>query len=277
MVAINLTRLNKELDALLQKYDSPQAFHKQLHHFLSFYHQYAHRQHKDSIPESFMRQYNLPKQIMPQLELTLRTKAHTSPEESFALIEELWNDEYFEARDLACFLLGQQKTEHASKVMAIVEDWLSQPQDRAVVASIFDKAIVGVLNTTPEMVSQLIKSLLSSKEIRRQNWGLIALNVFLPKASSNDLPMVYNLIRPFIAQSDLMVQARLTDLVEALAKRSPGEMAYLLKEVLADTEGAEIEQRLRRYLDFFEDDFSESIHAAIKAHAKVRLKPFSDG
>lgn len=270
MVAINLTRLAKQLEELQASFDEPETFLASLHRFFSFYHQYSHRKHRDTIPESFMRQYDLPMQIVPQLELSLRQTVKSQVAQSYALIEVLWRDSYFEARDLACFILGQLPEEENDRVMAYIKDLLNQPQDRAVVASIFDKACQGVLNSNPNLFRGLVKELLEGPEVWRKRQGLFALSLYLPKAESNDLPTVYGMIRPFISQSDLQLQNRLAELVQSLAKQSPGEMVYLLKEVLADTEGPEIEQRLRSYLDFFDADYAESIHQAIKIHARQR-------
>ncbi len=268
MVAINLNRLARQLQDLREKFNQPEAFRAELHRFLSFYHQYSRRKHEDSIPKSFMRQYDLPIQIVPQLELSLRQLAQKETEQSFAVIEELWKDDYFEARDLACFILGQQAENQTERVVSLIDSWLSEPQDRAVVASIFKKACVGLLEFAPHQFSELTKNLLASKELRQQGYGLMALSIYLPKAHHNDLPGIYGMVRPFIAHSDLQLQSRLSELVRELAKQSPGEVAYLLKEVLADTEGAEIEQRLRSYLDFFEPRYAQSIQDAIKNHAK---------
>lgn len=270
MVAINLSRLAKQLEELRECFDEPQTFLASLHRFFSFYHQYSHRKHHDTIPESFMRQYDLPLQIVPQLELSLRQTVSLKVEQSYALIDVLWQDSYFESRDLACYLMGHFPKSENEKVMTHVKDWLSQPQDRAVVASIFDKACQGILNSDPLLFRDLVKELLESPEVWRKRQGLFALSLYLPKAESKDLPTVYSLIRPFISQSDLQLQSRLAELVQSLANQSPGEVVYLLKEVLADTEGPEIEQRLRSYLGFFGQEYAESIHLAIKNHAQQR-------
>ena len=270
MVAINLTRLAKQLAELKDCYDDPDTFLASLHRFFSFYHQYSHRKHRDTIPESFMRQYDLPMQIVPQLELSLRQTISSQVEQSYTLVETLWRDSYFEARDLACYILGQLPGEENERVLARIKGFLSEPQDRAVVASIFDKACHGVLNSQPNLFRDLVKDLLESPEVWRKRQGLFALSIYLPKAESKDLPTIYGLIRPFISQSDLQLQSRLADIVRHLAEHSPGEVVYLLKEVLADTEGPEIEQRLRSYLPFFEADYADSIHQAIKNHQSQR-------
>ena len=95
----------------------------------------------------------------------------------------------------------------------------------------------------------------------------MALSIYLPKAITMTCRHLWH-GAAFIAHSDLQLQSRLSELVRELAKQSPGEVAYLLKEVLADTEGAEIEQRLRSYLDYFEPRYAQSIQDAIKNHAK---------
>lgn len=272
MVAINLSRLAKQLEELQDCFDDPQSFLLALHRFFSFYHQYSHRKQRDAIPESFMRQYDLPLQIVPQLELSLRQTMINRVAQSYAVVEVLWQDSYFESRDLACYILGQLPREENERVMEQVKVWLSQPQDRAVVASIFNKACQGILNNTPTLFRDLVKALLESPEVWRKRQGLFALSLYLPKAESKDLPSVYSMIRPFISQSDLQLQSRLAELVQTLATRSPGEVAYLLKEVLSDTEGPEIEQRLRSYLSFFEADYAESIHQAVKNHVHQRTR-----
>ncbi len=272
MVAINLNRLENQLQALQEKFAEPEAFREGLHRFFSFYHQYSRRKHEDSIPKSFMRQYDLPVQIVPQLELSLKQLAKSHCEQSFALIEELWKDDFFEARDLACFILGQQAESEAERVITQIESWLAQAQDRAVVASIFRKACQGLLEFAPKQFIGLTGRLLASKDLRQQGYGLMALGIFLPKAQHNDLPTIYSMVRPYIAHSDLQLQSRLAELVSELVKQSPGEVAYLLKEVLSDTEGAEIEQRLRSYLSFFDDNYAIGIQEAIKNHATLRAK-----
>ena len=270
MVAINLSRLAKQLEELRECFDDPEKFLASLHRFFSFYHQYSHRKHHDTIPESFMRQYDLPMQIVPQLELSLRQTVIKEVAQSYALVDVLWQDNFFESRDLACYILGHLPEAENERVLFQVKEWLSQPLDRAVVASIFDKACQGILNDSPLLFRDLVKELLESPEVWRKRQGLFALSLYLPKAESKDLPTVYSMIRPFISQSDLQLQSRLAELVHSLAKQSPGEVVYLLKEVLADTEGAEIEQRLRSYLGFFDEAYAESIHLAIKNHARQR-------
>ncbi len=158
MVAINLNRLAKQLQDLREMFNQPETFRAELHRFLSFYHQYSRRKHEDSIPKSFMRQYDLPVQIVPQLELSLRQLAQKETEQSFTLIEELWKDDYFEARDLACYILGQQAESQTERVVSLIENWLSESQDRAVVASIFEKACVGLLEFAPHQFSELTKT-----------------------------------------------------------------------------------------------------------------------
>ena len=271
MVAINLNLLGKQLQELREKFNDPESFRAGFHQFLSFYHQYSRRRHEDAMPKSFMRQYDLPMQIVPQLELFLRQDARKETEQSFALIDELWKDDYFEARDLACFILGQQPESETERVVEQIESWLSQAQDRAVVASIFEKGCLGLLEFAPNKFRDLTKKLLASRDARQQGHGLMALSIFLPKAQHNDLPSIYSMVRPFIARSDSRLQSRLSELVHELVKQSPGEMAYLLKEVLSDTEGTEIEQRLRSWLDFFEPEFARSIQTAIKNHIAQRV------
>jgi len=75
MPAIDLTRLRKQIEGLKEVYSQPVEFRQRLHETLQFYHRYAHRQHKDAVPVSFMRMYDLPEQILPQIAYGLSLRA----------------------------------------------------------------------------------------------------------------------------------------------------------------------------------------------------------
>ena len=139
MAAIDLTRLNKQIEALKEVFSQPKEFRQRFHETLQFYHRYAHRQHKDAVPVSFMRVYDLPDQVLPQLANGLSLKARQDANETLAVVDELWGDDYYEARDLAAHLLGQIPLAAKANVLERISQWSSVPMDRAVVNSVFSK------------------------------------------------------------------------------------------------------------------------------------------
>ncbi len=268
MAAIDLTRLNKQIEALKQVFSQPAEFRHQFHEILQFYHRYAHRQHKDAVPVSFMRVYDLPDQILPQIANGLSLKARQDANETLAVVDELWQDEHFEARDLAAHLLGQVPLTAKIEVFERIRQWSSVPLDRAVVKALFVKGSQRLRSEDPSGWTKFVGDMLNSPVERLQNHGLYALSLLIEQAHSDLFPQFFRWIRPFLQSDQSLIELNLGRVIAALAHRSPSETAYVLKEVLSDTDGTGIERRVRSYLPYFDEQLSEGLQASVRMHQK---------
>ena len=268
MAAIDLTRLNKQIERLKEVFSQPAEFRKELHDTLQFYHRYSHRQHKDAVPVSFMRVYDLPEQILPHIAYGLSLKARQDKSETLGVVDELWQDEHYEARDLAAHLLGQVPLTGSADVYDRIRQWSSMPMDRAVVSAVFSKGSQRLRSEDPKSWSAFVGTLLASPLERLQIHGLYALSLLVEQSDSGQFPQFFRWIRPFIQNDQTFFQPNLSSAIAALAHRSPAETAYLLKEVLSDTDGSGIEQRVRSYLPFFDEQLGEGLQASIRMHQK---------
>ena len=264
MAAIDLTRLNQQIDHLADFYGDPAAFQQEFHTILSFYHRYSHRKHKDAMPKSFMRNYDLPEKVLSHLEARLKTLPREHPEETLRLIEQLWSDSYYEARKLATNLAGNLPDAYSSSVLTLMEGWLRQPLDRAVVAAIFKNANRTLLQTSPEQWKNLVRRLLLDNQAQNQKMGLMALADLISRSQTDELPAYYRWVREFLVSSDGSLDRHLGLVVKALAQNSQQETVYLLREVLADSNDAHVGRRIRTYLEFFDEPCRIRISAAIK-------------
>lgn len=269
MSAIDLNRLKSQISGLVDSYQDPQAFSQAFHKLLGFYHRYSHRPNADAIPKTFMRTYDLPDQVVRQVELGLKQPAQDAPEATLALVRFFWQEPYFESRDMATFLLGQLPINYAGTVKETIFEWLSKTVDRAVVQSIFSKATATLQSQEPSEWEDLVNQLLSHPEEKFQNYGLYAVAMIIEKRSLVDLPVLFKMLRPFIQVGSEALQTNLSKALKALAESTPHETAYLLKQVLADTPGAAIERRMRSYLSFFPEETATSLQTAIKTHAVI--------
>jgi len=268
MAAIDLTRLNKQIEGLKEVFSQPVEFHRQFHEVLQFYHRYAHHRHKDAVPVSFMRVYDLPEQILSQIANGLNLKARQDAKETLAVVDELWMDEHFEARDLAAHLLGQIPVSASAEIYERISRWMSAPMDRAVVNSVFSKGSQRLRSEDPDEWTAFVGNLLASPLERTQNHGLYALSLLAEQSHSDQLPRFFRWVRPFIQSDQILIQPNLSQAIAALARRSPTETAYVLKEVMSDTDGPGIEGRVRSYLPFFEAEVSQGLLASIRLHQK---------
>ncbi len=266
MPAIDISRLQNQINHLVSLMGEPQSFRQELHAILGFYHRYSHRPSKDAVPKSFMRMYNLPDQVTRQIEITLRKPAQTNPEHVFDIVQALWQDDHFEARDLATYLLGQVPVTYSERVTSIILAWLEQPLDRAVINALFSKSNSAIKSADPAAWFAFIEKLIENPLPKFQNYGLLALWHELDQIPLSSLPAIFNLIRPFLQGSDLQFSDNLQRIVHKLASQNPFETVYFLKQVLSDTEGVKIESQMRSFLNSFPDENRLSLQAAIKAY-----------
>lgn len=264
MASIDLTRLEQQVKQLASHYQDAVAFQEEFHRILSFYHRYSHRLQKDAVPKSFMLHYDLPEKILPHLETRLKPLALSHPAETLQLIDQLWNDKYYEARALAASLVGNLPISFSDSVLELIYGWLHQPLDQAVIEAIISDASRTLCQKAPDKWKDLINRLLFSSALQGQKMGLLALARLIPGSSMDELPAFFSWVRGFLLNPDLSLDKYLRPVIEALAQKSQKESAYLLREVLADSNDAQVGRRIRHYLEFFEEPGKSRILSAIK-------------
>ena len=73
-----------------------------------------------------MRVYDIPNQFASNRQW-LSLKASEDANETLGVVDELWKDDHFEARDLAAHLLGQVPVSSAKEVLERLRQWSSLP------------------------------------------------------------------------------------------------------------------------------------------------------
>ena len=264
MAAIDLTRLDQQINQLASLYQDPDGFQVEFHRILSFYHRYSHRKQKEAVPKSFMRNYDLPEKVLSHIEARLKPLSLAHPEDSLRLIDQMWLDNYYEARELATSLAGNLPVSCGDSLLEMIYTWLQQPLDQAVIDVIIKNASRTLQQETPQKWKDLVNRLIFSTQTQSQKMGLIALARLIPGSPMDELPAFYSWIRGFLLRSDTNLDKYLQPVIEALAERSQQESVYLLREVLADSNDVRVGRRIRHYLEFFEEPGKSRILASIK-------------
>ncbi|HPS32481.1 MAG TPA: DNA alkylation repair protein [Anaerolineaceae bacterium] len=267
MTAIDLTRLQKQIGDLVAVFSDPAVFIKTLQEILGFYERRAYRPNRQLVPKTFMRSYNLPPQVLPLIEIGLKEQAGLHPSDALALADALWQSPYYEARELAAAILGQLPADFSAQVLTRIEEWVSAPLDRAALQTLLEKA------SPPARLAGswegFIEKLLGSPIIRMQSVGLLALAIDLEQRPLSKYTGIFKLVRPFIQAGDERLEMNLSLVVKSLARRTPNESAYLLKQILADSAGSGIERRIREYLAYFPPETAAGLLEAVKTHQKI--------
>ena len=119
MAAIDLTRLNKQIDELALLVEAPRAFIEELHRLLSFYNRYSHRRHQNR-QISFLKNYDMPEKVLSHIEARLKPLSLNQPDQVFELVNQLWLDPYYEARELASSMLGNLPISYKDQVLITI-------------------------------------------------------------------------------------------------------------------------------------------------------------
>jgi hypothetical protein len=266
MPSIDLSRLRKQIAHLAIFLEIPVEFVSEYKSLLEFYHQWSHHQHEERIPNSFMLLYDLPPQIIPEIEQGLKPYFKGKAEVIFPLADALRQDLHFECSNLAAFIVGQTPAEKSDELKDYLTAWLEGVLDKAVVEAIFTKATAPMINTDQESYLSFLHTLLRSPNKRLANAGLVGMNLFLPYASIDHLPKLFTIINPLLQDRD-MRQESLESLIQALAIKSPVETGYLIRQFISENEGRHVETLTRAFLQYLPKDTAETVAKAIKLHA----------
>lgn len=263
MAAIDLTRLNKQIDELALLVDDPRAFIEELHRLLSFYHRYSHRRHQNR-QISFLKNYDMPEKVLSHIEARLKPLSLNQPDQVFELVNQLWQDPYYEARELATTMLGNLPLSHSEKVLETIEKWLSEPLDQNLSEAVFENASLRIQKESPAEWEKLINRLLNSPKVQSKRLGLLAFTKLISESTVDQLPLYFRWVRDFLISPDSSIDKSLEPVIEALAAKSQQETAYLLREVLLDSNDSAVGRRIRHYLPFFDEEPQQRILKAIK-------------
>lgn len=198
-----------------------------------------------------MRHFDLPDQIIPQLELELQTLPEEKPQETLQIIEALWEDDHFESRDLAAFLLGRLPADYQGEAAARIKNWLEAPIDRAVVRSVLTKATVTLKSGTGAAWKTLPQQLLESPTRQFAGMGWLLWQAMPPGATSTNSPGSFALPAP--SCSITMRTNRRTFLFSYAHWPRTARKRRLIsfKQILSDTNTRVIERQFRQYLSCF--------------------------
>lgn len=266
MPSIDLIRLRKQIAHLGIFLEIPAEFVSEYKSLLEFYHQWSHHQHEEQIPNSFMLLYDLPPQVIPEIEKGLKPFLRGKENALFPLADALRKDLHFECSHLAAFIVGQSPVERSVELKEYLTTWLEGSLDKAVIEAIFSKATAPIINSGQESYLSFLHSMLRSSNKRLANAGLVGLTQFLPLASINYLPKLFTLISPLLQDPDVR-QENLETLIQELAKKSPVETGYLIRQVLSETEGHRVETLARAFLEYLPKETAETVSKVIKLHA----------
>jgi hypothetical protein len=110
----------------------------------------------------------------------------------------------------------------------------------------------------------LINEWLAANEMHYQKIGLRTLLPLVQDPDIENLPIFFNLIQPFARSLPTSISPDLIDIVEVLARRSPQETAYFLRQTLSFPNSPDTPWLIRQVIKFFPTEIQTSLRKALK-------------
>ncbi len=247
MPAIDIARLKLHAAVLVEKFDQPAVFIKELHQILESYAVRSIREGIVASPVSILPAYRAPQAVLRQIDMELGALVVTFHEQAMGLTEELWKDGTLECRLLAASLLGRLPTS-TPRLLERITAWVNQTRDNQLRLALLSNSLKRVRQETPSKFLQLMREWLDPTNSKMWANAIHAIIPLLEDQNFENLPPVYNLLSPVIKSMPSIMQNDLADLVNALYKASPVETTYFLRQVITGASSPQITISLRRIL-----------------------------
>jgi hypothetical protein len=266
MPAVSLNRLKTQIAGLAWKFTSPDDFRRAVRDLFELYADRAYRAGEVVQAERKALAYHSPPLVLRQLELELGRHIQENPEAALSAADALWQDEYLELRLVAAFLLGQAPVDNPQPVLKRLSAWCQAKEDRQALDGLLDRGSERLRREQPERWFELIQDWLNQG---RPQYDSMALRALLPAVRDRqfeNIPPIYQVIGPLLSAPAAAVQSNLFEVLKALARRSPVETAYFLRQAVSLNPNPAVLRSVRRALPAFPENIGEGLRAVMKNH-----------
>jgi len=260
MPAIQLSRLRIQTAQLADLVSQPDAFVRQLHVLLEFYSDRTHHPGRSAEQPPLMPAYFVPGPVLRQILLQVAPRLSTDQPSGLALCDRLWEQEYHECSLLAARIMGILPIDPLEPIQLRMLRWSKQdfgPLQQA----LLDEGLSRWRKEAPASFLSLLETWLKSSGLEDQMIGLRAMLPLLKNSSFDNLPLLFRYISPFIQNAPSKVRPDLLAIMEALARRSPKETAYFLRQNMFAQDTAWV---TRQIITVFPVDIQKNLREAMK-------------
>jgi hypothetical protein len=249
--AIDLARLNSDIDELARHVHQPEKFCRFLNAVLDRFANYVYRPGEAVRTRLQIQRYHVDPMIISKIEQKIKSACLHDPDVALALADVLWHDNHYESRLLAAKILGMLPLESDGQISAQVEKWAGPEQESAVLMDLFDYGCTGLRNTNPGILFEMAEKWLGNEDAEIQMLGLRLLLSIVHHSASLQLPRVYSLLHSPLQHAVPRFHTVFLDLLSGLIERSAVETGLFIRHVLLLDPSRECLRIIRRKLSSF--------------------------
>ena len=276
MPAAELTRLRTQINSLIVQFGNPEGFHHSISSLLDLYANRAYRPGQAIKPQPLIPSYRVPPLVIQQLEQELSKTCQEQPQQALDIVEVLWHDQNLEPRMLATSLLGaiplslsgvenqDDPAIYGEMIIQKLRAWAQPSENFRMLDALFRKGTTRLRKTAPTLLLNLLDEWLNSSHTDIQALGIRALVPLIEDPAFENLPPVFRLLSPLVQSAPAPLYTDLQAVLETLAKRTPTETAFFLRQTLSMATGQGTARLIRHCLPRFNPAQQASLRSAMQ-------------
>jgi hypothetical protein len=210
-----------------------------------------------------------------QVEADLSLRARDDPQAALALADTLWAEGYFETRLLAIHLLSILSPQPPHPLLARFTSWARATTEPELLNRLLSSGRTRLQGERQDLWLAMIHDWLSSDALYDQAVGLRALLSIVDDDRFKNIPLIYDLLGPLLSSIPSSLHVEAARVIEGLARRSPAETVFFLRQVLASVQKDEsrlVSRLVRRCLPFFDPQTQAKLRSALTDRSKRQEK-----
>lgn len=266
MPAIQLAKLKIETNHLAEKFYKPAKFVRDLHVLCDHYAERTRRPGQSGDPPPLLSTYRVPAPVLRQVVKELSAYIEADNSAAIDLADALWEEPYLEFRLIAASILGMIEPKPVDRLMGRLKAWTDSNTDDRLLTALMEVGLARLRQEQTEIYMEQIRSWLGNEVLFSQRLGLRALLYLLKSQSFENTPAVMRFIAPLVRSAPTRLRPDIVDVVEVLARRSPKETAFFLRQNLeVNTDNPNTAWIIRHSLSCFPVEIQASLRQAMRA------------
>jgi len=267
MPAIDLTRLRIKIAELMEYFDQPTIFLRKLHEIFDFYADRTLRPGQNASPVTVLPTYRVPTPILRQIEMELTPQVYERVEESLTLADALWDERYLEMRLLSVHILGRVPP-RAKNLNERLTDWVAETREPTLRSALLARTLERLRIEAPGRFIRLVSNWMSPARPKMWSNGIRALIPLLKDPDFENLPPIYEMVKPVIEAAPPLMQKELIELIAALYNASPVETSFFLRQTITLSTNPQTRITFRRVLPYLPEPLADNLREQLR-QAKI--------
>lgn len=271
MPAIHPPRLRQQVEELVVLYADAERFSRLLKDLFTYYGEQTIRASAQTKQTISLPSGNVPLPVLREVVNQMAPYAENAPHAVLNLSRSLWQQPLMESRQLAAMLVGKLPASQIEQTLQTVEDWAKDNHEDRLLESLAGKSLRIIEQEVPEALLERIQAWLapdddSLSDSQRRNLLKLGLSALVPIASDRNfenLPRIYTLLAPHISGAPKSLRPYLLDVLLPLARRSPQEVAFILRSELTENHNPQAVWLARRTMDALPEENRERLRGLV--------------